>query len=168
MPRDVRVRSFAPGRSELSALSLRESLSVPSIREQARSEAAKGEREAEPLTDAMMKKMMPLFVESTKPDDHKCGSCSMRVEKEGDKGECTVVDVPISLSKGVCLYWAKGDGASEEDVHESRMSREIAAYEEVDGKVQCGTCVHFQDGRYCSLWMGKVKDGQCCISWEAA
>ena len=58
------------------------------------------------LSDRMMKEMIPMFVESKVPDDHKCGSCFMRVECSSDRTECTIVSGGISQSKGTCLYWA--------------------------------------------------------------
>jgi hypothetical protein len=117
------------------------------------------------LTDKDMKAMMPLFVENTAPPDHKCGGCFMRVPVAGGTAGCTVVEGEINLDKGTCVYWAKGDASSIEDIHASRMSKETAGYVEHDGDINCGSCHHHNDG-HCTLWMGDVKPGQCCISWE--
>jgi len=118
-----------------------------------------------PLTDKGMKSMMPLFVESTSPSDHKCGSCFMRIERKGEeRGECTVVDVPIHMKDGVCSYWAKGDASELKDIHPARMDAATSGYEEFGGPVQCGTCVYY-DKEVCRLWMGLVKEAQCCMSW---
>jgi hypothetical protein len=122
---------------------------------------------AKPLSDAAMKKIMPIFVDESQPDDHKCKNCSMRIEGGGDKAECTVVDGDVSLSKGVCTFWAGVKAASSSDTHASLMSKSTAGYIEVPAelKIQCGTCKHFSKN-YCSLWAGKVEAGQCCMAWE--
>ena len=117
-----------------------------------------------PLTDKMMKDMMPFFVDEDKPDDHKCGGCSMRIMRDGDRGDCTVVEGGISMKDGVCLYWAKGPASTYEDRHNQRMNRHEGDYVESKGKINCATC-KFENKGECELWMGSVKPGQCCISW---
>ena len=128
---------------------------------------AAAEGDTKPLTDAMMKEMIPLFVEKEKypDDDHKCGNCNMRVE--GDTSTCTVVNQNISLTNGICSYWAGGDAASPDKIHEERMSPETSLYGEYDGKVNCGTCYHFkkEPPDYCALWMGTADPSECCTAW---
>lgn len=119
------------------------------------------------LTDKGFKSMLPLFVESETPPDHKCGSCFMRVPISGDTGACTVKSGSISMSMGVCLYWAKGSAAKPEDEHPMKMSDELSGYEEVAGVVQCGSCKFYTNG-HCNLWKGDVKKAQCCVSWSQA
>lgn len=125
------------------------------------------ERSDKPLSDAQMKGMMPLFVESVDPPDHKCGTCSMRIPGEGDRGGCTVKEGPVSLANGTCIFWAKGPAASAGDVHERRMTDEESGYiENPPGvPVNCGTC-RFYEADHCRLWNGAVKDGQCCIAYS--
>lgn len=116
------------------------------------------------LKDADMKRMMPLFVESDSPPDHKCGSCFMRIPDKGDVGICAIKAGSISMKSGVCLYWSKGNAGSLDDLHAGRMDDVTSGYEEAKGAVQCATCKFMDDG-YCKLWMGTVKPGQCCVSW---
>lgn len=121
------------------------------------------------LSDAVIKKMIPMFVDSTKLDDHKCGTCSMRIVGPDGKGRCTVMDGPIDLKKGVCTFWAEGEASTEAKIHEARMSKELAGYVETKSpadKIQCGTCRFFDKG-YCKLWMGSVKAEQCCIAYDS-
>lgn len=121
--------------------------------------------EPKPLTDKMMKSMMPLFVDKAKTDDHKCGHCSMRVK--GQDTNCTVVDTVISHRKGTCMFWAEGEAMPADKIHKERMTSESAGYEDVDGKVQCGTCKHFAKD-FCVLWDGSVTPEQCCVSWSGS
>ena len=130
-------------------------------------------RSRKPLSDKMMKKMVELFVEEDHPDDHKCGTCFMRVGGKGDIRECTVVKGKISLSKGVCSFWGKGQASPPDKIHEERMDYSVAGYIEVPKgfKIQCATCKFFdrKDASvgHCTMWDGEVKNGQCCISFTA-
>ncbi len=121
------------------------------------------------LTDKAMKDMVPIFVdaESTKTDDHKCGNCNMRVEMPEGPAQCTIVAPKrgISLTRGTCAWWAEGEAAKEEGIHEFRMSAKMGGYVEGpsdDFKIQCGTCSAI-DGTYCKLWQGEVKESECCM-----
>jgi hypothetical protein len=121
------------------------------------------------LTNEMMTKMVPMFVASDDPEeDHKCGNCFMRMEKDGDEAECTVVKGNVSLSKGVCLYWSKGDPKGKK--HPARMDKENAVYGEMpEGeKVNCASCQYYtMDKKYCSLWDGLANPGECCSAHDS-
>ena len=117
------------------------------------------------LTDAGLKAKIPLFVEGD-PDDHKCGSCSFRLAKDGKWG-CAIVNQAIDLKKGTCGFWAKGSPASQKDESASKMDPSTAGYIEKDGHVNCGTCRHLK-GHLCVLWNGLVGADDCCISWEGS
>lgn len=124
------------------------------------------------ITNRAMSAMIPHYVHAKdEGEDHKCGSCSMRVEiGEGDKAYCTIVVGDISLMYGTCNYWAPdedGEGEPVENMHESKMSKETAGYVEVDGPVRCDTCDHYAN-EYCRLWEGDVKAADCCTAWESA
>jgi hypothetical protein len=118
------------------------------------------------LSDAKLD--TPLFVSGKpgQPNDHKCGNCPRRiVTGDGDKADCTIVSGGISLAKGTCDYWNIGDKPSTEaDKSERRMDHQLAGYLETDKKVRCETC-RFDNNGYCTLWRGKVKATDCCISW---
>ena len=129
---------------------------------------------AERMTDRAFKAMIPLYVRGPEGSDHKCGGCNMRVELDGDRAYCTVVQGEISLARGTCNYWAEGRKGSEfEDIHEKRMPKGSAGYVEFKGAINCGSC-DFIGGagkddssiRRCKLWMSDVGPGDCCISWE--
>jgi hypothetical protein len=109
----------------------------------------------------------PLFVpgRSGSPNDHKCGNCPRRIPGDGDKADCSIVSGGISLSKGTCNYWNVGDTpATAADKSERRMDHQLAGYMETDKKVRCETCRFVKEG-FCTLWQGKVKATDCCISW---
>jgi len=120
------------------------------------------------LTDEGIKEMIPMFVETNKHRsiDHKCGNCKMRIMSSGDKGLCTVMEGEISMKNGTCSFWAEGlQPSSKIDIHETQMKKSTAGYIEVDGEINCGTCLHF-DEEYCTLWAGRVKPTDCCMTWE--
>ena len=124
-------------------------------------------RSEKPLSDKMMKSMVPMFVDSDKPDDHKCGICSMRCKENGAES-CTIVKGGISFKKGTCWFWAQGPASHWSKIHEDRMTYAVAGYIEMpEGvKVQCGTCRVF-DKSHCTLWNGTVKNGQCCVAFHS-
>ncbi len=120
------------------------------------------------LSDKVMKKMVPLFVDKDKPDDHKCGSCFMRLAPN----QCTVVEGAINFGQGVCSFWAEGNEAKVEDSKPEKMSYVTSGYVEspsIEFKINCETCQHYQtqekDG-FCKLWAAKVKPGQCCMAYD--
>ena len=121
------------------------------------------ERNTAPLTDEMLKGMVPMFVDEDSPDDHKCGTCFMR----SGSNECTIVSGPISFKNGVCSFWAKGPASKRSKIHENRMTYDLSGYVEVPPgkKINCASCRFFDNG-HCMLWNGKVLDGQCCIAWS--
>lgn len=124
---------------------------------------------AAPLTNSGMQKTIPTFVDSTKIDDHKCGSCSMRIPGPDGKGRCTIMEGQIDLKKGVCAFWAEGGPSKDSDIHEARMDKNLAGYVETkspDAKIQCGTCRFFENN-YCKLWQGSVKPEQCCMTYDS-
>lgn len=118
-----------------------------------------------PVTDEQLKESIPLFVEgSNNPkEDHKCGTCSMRV-RFPDKAECTIVEGTIDLKKGTCALWNRGPAASPKDISQCRVPKESAIYEEAD-VINCSTCGAFDSG-FCRTWEGKVGKGECCIVWH--
>lgn len=122
-----------------------------------------------PLTNKKMEKLFPLYVEDTTPDDHKCKSCAYRViVSEGDKADCTLVIGGISLAKGTCSFWAKGDPASTDKIAPKRMDYELSGYVEApsaDFKINCGSCNFAVEG-YCELWHGTVNEGNCCLTYD--
>lgn len=122
------------------------------------------------LKNEELQEMIPFFVKRKDgSDDHKCGSCSMRVVKKDGTSECTVMKRSggISLTKGTCNYYASGDAAKEGDIRPARMSPDTAGYVETDKKVQCGTCALATSPFYCGLWNGRFSDpGDCCAAWQ--
>jgi hypothetical protein len=129
------------------------------------------------LSNKVMTEMIPMFVDSEDPPDHKCGSCSMRVlepnNPTSDRAYCTIVEGHISLSRGTCAWWAKGPAATQDQVKPQRMSYDLAGYVEVDKPehaVNCSTCrfYHRRDDHMgdCQLWTSRVKAGQCCMVWD--
>lgn len=130
--------------------------------------AADKEKKLPQLSNKVVTKMIPMFVDETEPSDHKCGGCAMFI---GSKGQCTIVQGAISGDKGSCSYWAPGEGkATEEDVHEARMDYTVAGYGEAPDAsfpINCGTCQYFAEG-VCKLWMGKVKAEQCCMAYASS
>lgn len=138
---------------------------------QSQKESQQG-RSDKPLTDAMMKGMIPMFVEKVDPPDHKCGNCMMRVMEAG-KQSCTIVKGGISFANGTCSYWAPGPAATAEKIHDDRMSYALSGYVEVpEGSViNCSSCRFFERKDagvgHCTLWNGSVKDAQCCMAWDA-
>lgn len=142
-----------------------------------RAQAVPRERSDAPLSDAMMKKMVPVFVDKGGPEaDHKCGSCFMRVlVGKGDVADCTVVSGGIHLTKGTCRWWGEGPASKLDAIHEHRMSHDEAGYIEVpEGvKIQCGTCNRYDptgqpaEKGHCTLWNGTVKKGQCCMQYKS-
>lgn len=126
------------------------------------------DRSTKPLTDKMMKDMVPIFVDSEDPSDHKCGVCSMRVPMEGEYG-CTIIEGPIKLELGTCRWWAHGDEAAADMIHETRMDKMRAGYIEApaaDFPINCSTCQEL-DVEYCKLWNGNVTPGQCCMEYDS-
>lgn len=120
-------------------------------------------KKSKTLTDKGMKDMIPMFVKGQSADeDHKCGSCSMRVLPD----RCTVVEGNISMERGTCLLWARGKASSSADEAEQRATKSAAGYVEAD-KVNCGSCAAYANeyGGYCRVWGGKVKSGDCCVIW---
>ena len=124
-----------------------------------------------PLTDKMMKGMIPFYVEKAKhrSADHKCGNCFMRTGQEG----CTIVGGKISFRNGTCWFWGGGPASPASKIHPQRMSYAQAGYVETDGKVQCASCRHMNDDyqndegrRYCALWDGLAFNEDCCPSWD--
>lgn len=123
------------------------------------------EKALKKLSDAGMKKMIPMYVSSPPGSTHDCGHCTMFVPNvEGMAGACTIVEGPIR-AKGTCTYQSPGENASADKIHPVRMSQEHANYAEMDGLVNCATC-QFYDGpeQYCKLWMGKAGPGDCCMA----
>ena len=118
------------------------------------------------LSNDALVKDIPLFVDKTKPEDHKCSSCLFRIIRDGNKGSCTIMEGDISLKGGTCMFWSFGKEAStENDLREMRMSKKDAGYVEADFKIQCHTC-KFYDKDWCKLWQGNVKDEQCCMAYD--
>jgi len=112
------------------------------------------------LTDAGLKKIVPMFVESANNiADHKCGSCLFRVGKD----QCAIMKGLISFRDGTCMFWAKGKAMPQ--VNLIRMTKLGAGYVESSGKINCGTCVYFDNG-VCKLWNGSVHKGDCCMAWK--
>lgn len=119
------------------------------------------------LTDEAMKDMVPMFVNGDQNSDHKCGTCSMRVE--GDSPLCTVVEGEINLNTGVCNYWSEGEASSKPDIHLVQMSKKNSGYVEFEGNINCSSCRAFNQDKksgYCNLWLGVVDEGDCCMAWE--
>ena len=127
-------------------------------------------RSEKPLSDKMMKSMIPMFVDSDTPDDHKCGICNMRT-RENSAESCVIVKGGISYRLGTCTFWANGPASHWSKIHENRMNYAVAGYIEVpEGvKVQCGTCKVYdqadQKAGHCTLWNGGIKKGQCCVAF---
>jgi hypothetical protein len=120
------------------------------------------EEKPKPLTDKMMKDMMPLFSDDKDGiTDHKCGACFMRF----GGADCTIMEGGISYERGSCLYWAPGEEAKPEDAAPMRMTREDAGYVEADGEINCASC-RFVEGGLCKLWNGTVDAGDCCMAWS--
>lgn len=116
------------------------------------------------LTDAALKRMIPMFVRAeAEREDHKCGNCMMRIpETQG----CTIVEGRVDFADGTCAYWAHGKrGTTPDKTHEAQMSKETSGYAEYDGPINCGTCQVFEGG-YCLLWEGKVNAADCCMAWD--
>lgn len=133
------------------------------LRKLAQKIAARSEK---PLSDKMMKSMIPMFVDSDQPDDHKCGGCKMRCKENGAES-CITVKGGISFRLGTCTFWAIGPMSHWSKIHEDRMNYAVAGYIEVpEGvKVNCHACRVYDQG-HCTLWNGKVKQGQCCVSYS--
>lgn len=115
-----------------------------------------------------MKANMPIFVDSDDPDDHKCGNCVFRIMGKGDVGKCAIMKGDISMANGTCTFWAHGDATTEDKIAPQQMDYKLAGYIEVPKgmKINCSTC-QFYEHDYCYLWDGKVKDGQCCMTWNS-
>lgn len=117
------------------------------------------------LSNKGMQDMIPTFVESqSKGEDHRCGSCNMRIVPNA----CTVVKGDIDMEQGVCLLWAKGQASKPEDRHEMQLPKEVVGYVEQKDKINCSTCKAYAEtprGGYCKVWEGKVGPGDCCIVW---
>ena len=124
------------------------------------------QRSEKPLSDNGMKKMIPMFVEKDKPDDHKCGNCFMRCKENGQES-CIIVKGGVSFRLGTCTYWAFGPASHWSAIHEDRMNYATSGYIEVpEGiKVNCGACRVYDEG-HCTLWNGTVKNGQCCMAYS--
>jgi hypothetical protein len=113
----------------------------------------------------MLKDTIPMFVKGEdKSEDHKCSTCKMRILRKGNSAGCTIINEPISLSRGTCQYWTPGKPSEDKDVKERQMTKKEAAYLESNEKVQCRTC-RFYDDDFCHLWGGKVGDGDCCMAF---
>jgi hypothetical protein len=123
--------------------------------------------EASPLrlSNEMMAKMIPMFVNGGPGANHVCGKCFMFVPD----GRCTVVDGKISGARGSCTYWAGGKNATEDKIHAVRMRKSTAGYGEVPAgmKIQCSTCEYLNGENYCGLWQGAVDAGDCCAAWDS-
>lgn len=109
--------------------------------------------------------------------DHKCGVCWMRIPSgEGDRADCTVVNVSggISLGKGTCNFWDPGEPSKLEDRSQNRASIAEAGYIEsptADYPIWCGTCPkHYREldenSGNCLFLMGRVKHKQCCVAYS--
>ncbi len=124
-------------------------------------------RSGKSLSDRAMKSMVPMFVEATTPDDHKCGNCFMRC-RENSAESCIIVKGGVSFTLGTCTFWAKGPASHWSKIHEDRMNYAVSGYVEVpEGvKVNCGACRFFDNG-HCTLWNGKVQEGQCCMAYSS-
>lgn len=126
------------------------------------------EKEKKPLTNQEMNKLVPMFVDDTSESDHKCGSCKFRVQEDGDIAKCTIVEGNISLGKGTCSYWAKGDSSTVEQIASKQMGYTLSGYVEAPDsnfKINCGSCKFITDG-FCDLWYGTVKQNQCCSTYD--
>jgi hypothetical protein len=118
------------------------------------------------LTDAGMKKMIPMFVSGKEPNEtHDCGHCSMFVPS---KSACTIVEGVIKAN-GTCAYQdPSNEYAKPEDEHSMKMTKDQAQYAEMpEGTpINCGTCM-FLKGTTCKLWMGEVKKNDCCMAHDS-
>lgn len=124
------------------------------------------------LSDAGLKKMLPLFVKGRPGyDDHKCGGCSMFIPPdESTLGRCTIVKSGIDGANGTCNYWApsQGKNATTDKIHPTQMTKETAGYVVVPAgmKVNCRSCFAFSPSNYCRLWDGQVAAEDCCMAWD--
>lgn len=124
------------------------------------------EADVKKLTDAGMKKMIPMFVSgTTKNETHDCGHCKMFVP---ETGKCTIVSGDIKAN-GTCMYQAPSkDHSKPADEHDTKMSKDQAQYAEmpVGTPINCGTCEFYEDA-YCKLWKGAVKENDCCMAHDS-
>lgn len=120
------------------------------------------EKKPKSLSDAKMKKLIPMYVKGKPGSDHKCGTCKFRIMPQG----CELVKGEINMKDGTCAFWALGPPAGPEDERSYKMSKSLSGYTETPGeKINCSTCQAYHD-RYCNLWEDPVGPGDCCLVWE--
>jgi len=118
------------------------------------------------VSNEQINQNIPIFVDKTNAEDHKCGNCLFRIPQNGDAALCTIVEGRVSLKMGTCMFWGYGkDGSVKGDKHEAQMSQKDAGYVEGNFVIQCHTCKFYEDD-WCKLWQGKVEDAQCCMAYD--
>lgn len=129
-------------------------------------------KEQDALSNAKITAVVPVFVDSTEIDDHKCGNCIYRIHSNDQASEgiagatCAIVKGEIDLIAGVCMFWGEGV-ADTEKPRDRQMTKQDAGYiiaPSADFKIQCHTCM-FYEHDFCHIWQGKVKDEQCCMAY---
>jgi hypothetical protein len=122
------------------------------------------------LSNKELSELVPIFVDKTEPEDHKCGTCKFRIRSEDRASEgvigakCAVMEGTISMIMGTCAYWSFGNADSEKD-RDRKLSKENAQYVEASFPIQCHTCKFYEDD-WCHLWLKDVKDEQCCSAYD--